>query len=111
MNFHKCNGQIFKVELTPKEQKAMDAEINRQLIEKHSEFVDDVDYMIMRILHDHFGFGLTRLKRFYEAFSADNNALVKHYEMADAGAYIARKEMNAIGCNIEEWNKERTDKT
>lgn len=110
MNFHRCNGQIFKVELTPKEQKALDAEISRSLIEKHSEFVDDVDYMIMRILHNEFGFGLTRLKRFYEAFIADNDALVKHYEMGDAGAYIARKEMNAIGCNIEQWNRERSDK-
>ena len=109
MIFHKCNGQIYKVELTSKEQKAVDAEINRQLIEKHSVFTDDVDYMIMRILHNEFGFGLTRLKRFYEAFISDNNALVKHYEMADAGAYIARKEMNEIGCNIEEWNKERSE--
>lgn len=107
MNFHKCNGQIFKVEFTPKEQKAIDAEINRQLIEKHSVFVDDVDYMIMRILHDEFGFGLTRLKRFYEAIDADYDALVKHYEMPDAGAYIARKEMNKIGCDIEKWNRER----
>lgn len=109
MNFHKCNGQIYKVELTAKEQKAMDAEINRQLIEKHSEFTDDVDYMVMRILHKHFGFGLTRLKRFHEAFIADNDALVKHYEMTDVGAYIARRDMNAIGCNIEEWNRERSE--
>lgn len=107
MIFHKCQGKIFKVELTPKEQKALDAEINRQILDRHAEFVDDVDYMIMRILHDEFGFGLTRLKRFYEAFIKDNDALVKHYEMADAGAYIARKEMNKIGCNIEEWNRER----
>ena len=105
MNFHKCNGQIYKVELTPKEQKAMNAEINRQLLTKHSEFVDDVDYMVMRILHREFGFGRTRLKRFYKEFCIDNDALVKHYEIPDAGVYIARREMNAIGCNIEEWNK------
>lgn len=109
MKFHKCNGQIYKVELTPKEQKAMDAEINRQLLEKHSRFVDDVDYMVMRILHNEFGFGPTRLKQFYEAFIADNDALVKHYEMADMGEYIARKEMNAIGVNIEKWNNERSE--
>lgn len=109
MNFVKCNGQIYKVTLTAKEQKAVDEEINRQLIEKHAEFVDDVDYMILRILHNEFGFGLTRLKRFYEAFVADNDALVKHYEMTDAGAYIARKEMNALGCNIEEWDRERSE--
>lgn len=109
MKFHKHHGQIFKVELTPKEQKAMDAEINRQLIEKHLVFVDDVDYMIMRILHNHFGFGLTRLRRFYDLFSADNDELVKHYEMPDACAYIAREEMNDIGCNVEKWNRERGD--
>ena len=109
MKFHKCNGQIFKVELTAKEQKALDAEVSRTLLERHAEFTDDVDYMIMRILHNEFGFGLTRLKRFYDAFVADNAALVKHYEMADAGQYIARKEMYAIGCNIEEWNRERSE--
>ena len=107
MKFHKYKGQIYKVELSPKEQKAMDEEINRQLIAKHLEFTDDVDYMIMRILHNHFGFGLSRLRRFYEAFAADNDALVKHYEMDDAGVYIARREMNEIGCNIEQWNSER----
>lgn len=109
MNFHKVNGQIYKVELSPKEKKAMDAEINRQMLAKHALFTDDFDYMVMRILHNEFGFGLTRLKRFYEVFSADNDALVKHYEMPDAGVYIARKEMNAMGCNIEQWNSERSE--
>ncbi len=109
MNFLKHRGQIYKVELSPKEQRAMDEEIHRQLIEKHQAFTDDVDYMIMRILHRHFGFGMIRLKRFYEAFSAENDALIKHYEMPDAGVYIARKEMNEIGCNIEKWNSERSE--
>ena len=109
MLFHKCHGQIFKVELNRQEQKALDAEIRRQLIEQHSELEDDEAYMVMRILHNEFGFGPTRLKRFYEAFIVGNNALVKHYEMQDAGAYIARKEMNAIGCDIEKWNSERSE--
>ena len=42
-------------------------------------------------------------------FVQDNEALIKHYESADAGAFIARKEMNAIGCNIEQWNRERSE--
>lgn len=107
MIFHKCHGQIYKVELTPKEQKALDEESRRYILAKHSEFVDDVDYMIMSILHNHFGFGLSRLRRFYDAFHADNDALVKHYEMSDAGVYIAREKMNKIGCDIEKWNRER----
>jgi hypothetical protein len=87
----------------------MDEHINQQIIERHREFTDDFDYMVMKLLHDHFGFGLTRLRRFYEAFTADNDALIKHYEMSDAGVYVARKEMNEIGCNIEKWNSERSE--
>ena len=109
MNFKRFNGQIFGVEFTKKEQKAVDEEINRQIIERHRQFTDDFDYMVMKILHDHFGFGFTRLRRFYDVFNVENDALEKHYEMADAGVYIARKEMNDIGVNIEEWNRERSE--
>ena len=107
MIFHKHKNHIFKVELSAKEQKALEDEINLQLIEKHKEFTDNVDYMIMNILHSHFGWGLTRLRRFYDVFCEENNNLIKHYEASDAAAYIARREMNKIGCNIEEWNSER----
>ena len=107
MDFLKFKGQIFKVKLAPKEQKALDEEVNRQIIERHREFTDEFDYMIMHILHKHFGFGLTRLRRFYDLFTEENEAIIQHYEMPDAGVYIARKEMNDIGCNIEKWNSER----
>ena len=109
MNFKKFGGQIFGVEFTAKEQRAMDAEINRQLVEKNREFSDDVDYMVMKILHDHFGFGLKRLRRFYEHFMRDTEYLEKRYEMCDASTYIAREEMNALGANIEKWNQERSE--
>jgi hypothetical protein len=109
MNFKKFNGQIFGVKFSPKEQQAINAEIDRQLVKRHKEFSDDVDYMILKILHDHFGFGPTRLRRFYDRFTEDNYALIQHYEMPDAGMYIARKQMNEIGCNVEEWNREGSE--
>lgn len=109
MNFKKFKGQIFGVEFSPKEQKIIDAEIDRQLVKRHKEFADDVDYMILKILHDHFGFGPARLRRFYDHFTEDNYTLMLHYEMSDAGVYVARKEMNAIGCNVEKWNQEGSE--
>lgn len=109
MTFKKFQGQIFGVELNAKEQRAVNEEINRQLLERHKEFADDVDYMILKILHDHFGFGPTRLRRFYDRFTEENDTLVERYEMSDAGAYIARTEMNALGVNVEEWNNERSE--
>lgn len=109
MTFKKFRGHIFDVELTPKEQKAMDEEVNRQTVERHRQFTDDFDYMVMFILRNHFDFDLEDLRRFHEAFIVDNELLIKHYEMPDAGVYIARKEMDAIGCNIKQWNEERSD--
>ena len=109
MIFKKFKGQIFDVELTPKERKVLHEKINEQIIESHQKFTDDFDYMILRVLHNHFGFGPTRLRKAYELFVQDNEALIKHYESADAGAFIARKEMNAIGCDIEQWNRERSE--
>ena len=109
MIFKKFQGQIFDVELNKKEQKALHQKINEQIVENHRQFTDDFDYMVMKILHDHFGFGFTRLRRFYDVFNVENDALEKHYEMADAGVYVARKEMNDIGVNIEKWNNERSE--
>ncbi len=107
MIFKKFKGQIFDVELTAKEKKVLDEKINQQIIETHQKFTDDFDYMILWVLHNHFGFGPKRLRKAYDLFVQDNEALIKHYESADAGTFIARKEMNAIGCNIEQWNSER----
>ena len=107
MTFKKYKGQIFDVELTPKEQKVMNEKINEQIIATHRQFTDDFDYMILWVFHNYFGFGLQRLKKAYDLFHKYNDALIKHYETPDAGVYIARKEMNAIGCNVEQWNKER----
>lgn len=109
MTFKKFRGQIFGVELTAKEQKAVDAEIKRQVIEDHQRFMNDFDYMILWVLYNRFDFDLQQLRMAYDLFRADNDALIKHYEMDDAGIYIARKEMNAIGCNVEQWNKEGSE--
>lgn len=107
MIFKKHKGQIFDVELTPKEEKVLHAKINEQIIANHRQFTDDFDYMILHVLHKHFGFGPNRLKKVYDLFVEENERLIQHYEMPGTAAYIARKEMNAIGCNVEEWNRER----
>ena len=109
MVFKKFRGQIFDVDLNAKERQVLNQKVNEMLIMRHGEFADDVDYMILYILHNRFGFGLRRMRQFYEAFITENDKLIKHYEMPDAGVYIARQEMNAIGCDFEKWNNERSE--
>ena len=109
MRIKQFNGRIYGADLTPKERKALDIEINRQLIESHRKFTDDVDYMVLWCIRKCFKCGPKRLKRYYDFFIKANEDLIKHYEMADAGVFIARKELNKIGCNVEQWNSERSD--
>ena len=109
MIFKKHKGQIFDVELSTKEQKVMNEKINAQIIATHQQFTDDFDYMILYVLHKHFGFGPGRLRKAYDLFVGENEKLIKHYEMPDAGVYIAREEMNTIGCNVEQWGRERSE--
>ncbi len=52
---------------------------------------------------------LTGEKMNVDLFTEENEAIIKHYEMPDAGVYIVRKEMTEIGCNIEEWNRRAND--
>ena len=109
MVFKKFRGQIFDVDLNAKERQVLNQKVNELLITRHGEFVDDVDYMILYILHNRFGFGAKRMRQFYEAFLTENEKLIKHYEMSDAGVYVARKEMNSVGVDFEKWNNERRD--
>ena len=109
MRVKQFNGKVYGADLTPKERQAMNIEINKQLIENHKKFEDDVDYMVLYCLRKCFGFGSKRLKRYYDTFVKLNTELIKHYEMADAGVFIARKELNQIGCNVEQWNSERSE--
>lgn len=49
---------------TPSQCKAMQAEINRQLIEADREYATDYDAMVLYTLHTHLGFGKKRLRKF-----------------------------------------------
>ncbi len=47
---------------TARERKAMNEEINRQLIEADRKYTNDFDAMVLYTLHTHLGFGKKRLR-------------------------------------------------
>lgn len=55
--FKRANGHIFGVQFSAKEQKAIDAEILRQCAEYDKKNADEVDAVILWLLHEKFGFG------------------------------------------------------
>ena len=79
MRIKKAGGKIFGAVLSAAEKKAMDMEINRQIVEADRRYADDIDAMVLYTLHVHLRFGKKRLRKFYDAFSAEHDRLIQYY--------------------------------
>ena len=112
MNFKKAGGKIFGVALNKAEQRALDQEIKKQIVENDTQFSIDNDSSILWMLHVHFGFGPKRLKKAWTLFYAENIKLRDHYLMdAEDGGWLCRQKLKGIGCDVEAWyQEERTVK-
>ena len=107
MFFKKAGGSIFGVSLNKAEQKALDQEIKRQIVEHDNRFDIDKESMILWMLHTEFGFGPKRLKRAWELFYSESQKL-RDYYLLDEGdePWIARQKLKEIGCDVEAWYQE-----
>ena len=76
MRVKQFKGKVYGADLTAKERKAMELEINRQIAEADRQHANDFDAMVLYVLHTHLGFGKKRLRRFYDAFSAEHDKLI-----------------------------------
>ena len=106
MRVKQFKGKVYGADLTAKERKAMELEINRQIAEADRQHANDFDAMVLYVLHTHLGFGKKRLRRFYDAFSAEHDNLMQHSEMPDGGAWLADMKLKEIGVDVAAWNKE-----
>ena len=102
MRIKKAGGKVFGAVLTAAEKKAMDMEINRQIVEADRRYADDIDAV-------HLGFGKKRLRKFYDAFSAEHDRLIQYYQMPDDYTWLCKEMLKRIGVDVEAWNKERKE--
>lgn len=109
MRVKKAGGKVFGAVLSAAERKAMDMEINRQLMEAYKRYADDIDAMVLYTLRVHLGFGKTRLRKFYDAFSAEHDRLIQYYQMPDDYTWLCKEMLKRIGVDVEAWNKERKE--
>lgn len=110
MRVKKASGRVYGASFTANEQHAMELEIKRQLAEADRQHTDDVDAMVLYTLHKHLGFGKQRLRKFYEAFSAEHDRLIQHYEMPDDFPWLCKMKLKEeTGVDVEAWNRERRE--
>ena len=60
--FKKSGGKIFAVQFNKAEERALDQEIKKQIVENDRAFDMDKESSILWMLHTQFGFGPKRLK-------------------------------------------------
>lgn len=101
---------MYGASLTAAEKKAMNIEIQRQFAECDKLHNLEIDAMILWQLHEQFGFGPKRLKRFYDNFAPAMDALVKRYEMDDSDQiWLCTHMLKEYGIDIKDWNNKRGD--
>lgn len=108
MRVKSYKGKVFGAELTAAEKKAMDIEINRQLVERDKQYAADIDAMVLYTLMVHYGWKKKRLRKFWDAFISEHKALRDFYDMNEPGdnEWLAHKMLKDIGVDIQEWYKE-----
>lgn len=109
--FKKSGSRIFGVQLNKAEQNAMDEEIRRQILEHDEQFSVDLDSTILYVLHEQFGFGKVRLKRFYKLFLERHKELREHYQFdASDAAWLCRTRLKEqCEVDVERWYKGNFD--
>ena len=109
MRVKKAGGKVFGAVLTAAEKKAMEMEINRQIVEADRRYADDIDAMVLYTLHVHLGCGKKRLRECYDAFSAEHDRLIQYYQMPDDYTWLCKEMLKRIGVDVEAWNRERRE--
>lgn len=107
MYFKRSGKKIFNVELTAAEAKAIDREIEKRLAEHTEKHNLEIIAMTLLTLHEQFGFGEGRLKKFFDAYDAVVEGLIKRYELdEDDGAWIATQKLKDMGIDVAAWHAE-----
>ena len=106
----KSAGRVIGAQLTNAEKKAMDIEIQKELAEWTRKHEIEIIAMVLRQVRRTFGSGEKKLKKFFDDFDGDIDALVNQYEMGEMSgddAWLCTRELKAEGIDIEKWYKEK----
>ena len=93
--------------VTSHEKRIMDSAIQKQIAEYDRKHAIEISALILWCLHEEFGFGLERLKRFYDCFDRDIKALVDRYELDNSDdIWLCTHKLKEYGIDLEQWAKE-----
>lgn len=93
--------------ITAADKKIIDIEIKSQLAEYDKKHTQEIEALVLWVLHEQYGFGEKRLKRFYDSFDNEIAALLKRYEMDENDdVWLCTRKLKDAGIDISKWSKE-----
>lgn len=93
--------------LNSEQKKAMNKEINRQILENDMKFSKDYDAAVLWTLRVCYGFGKKRIRRFWDCFLAEHQRLRECYEQNPDSEEANYKELlKKIGVDVDTWYEE-----
>ena len=110
MKAHPVQPKVTEVDIQVSEaaKQAMYTEIKKELADWDRKHYQELDALVLWVLHEEFGFGEGRLKRFHDRFDKSIGELVDRYVMDDEDdVWLCTRKLKEYGIDIEAWNKER----
>ena len=108
----KIGNKVYGGDFTAAEKRAIAIEIQKELAEFNRNNMFEVDAIVLWILHDQYGFGPERLKRFYKEFNRYLEELINRYELETTDRiWICTKLLKDYGIDLEEWDKDTYEKS
>lgn len=111
----KARVQSGRLKMRSETRQAMEAEAERMakeaIAEMNRENEAELDAMVLYILHEEFGFGEKRLRRFYERFAEGLRELGERYAMNEyeERLWLCQRQLREAGIDISKWGKEKED--
>ncbi len=85
----------------------MMAEIHKNLVQKEKELALDIDTCVLWTLHNKYGWGKQRLRKFYLDLFEEHLRMRQFYDMDDL--YPERMKLQEKGIDVEAWYNELFD--
>lgn len=94
-------------DLTVKEKRCLDIEVEKALRKQLEKVGDELDAAVLKILNEEFGFGIVRLRRFHRAYQAALRRVWEYYDLEDgAEQWLALRWLKEKGYDFEGENGE-----
>lgn len=110
MDALRSHNEAKKKDLSPWQKKLMMKEIRRQCAEYYRKHEAEMVASMLWQLHIQEGWGVKRLRRFWESYTPNLTKLVDHYEMEDSERFwLCIRKLKDIGVDIVAWQNETND--